>query len=76
MDEFLLTRGSCEYKKVVKEEGIKADFDRMAGIIFCDEKGLLYGSCWDDKEIREERVEIDKTTVHTVVTKWNGLFGW
>lgn len=69
VDEFFLKRGNCEYKKVVKEERIKADFDRMAGIIFCDEKGLLYGSCWDDKEIREEKIEMNKPTIQKEVTE-------
>lgn len=69
VDEFFLKRGNCEYKKVVKEERIKADFDRMAGIIFCDEKGLLYGSCWDDKEIKEEKIEINKPTAQKDVTE-------
>lgn len=60
VDEFLCQRGNCEYKKVFSEKRLSEGLEDMAGVIFCDDGGLLYGSCWDDKEIREEKIEYEK----------------
>ena len=54
VDEFLCLRGNCEYKKMVLPDFTDGDFERMNGVIFLDEQGLLYGSCWDEREISEE----------------------
>ena len=57
VDEFLCLRGNCEYKKMVLPDFTDGDFERMNGVIFLDEQGLLYGSCWDEREISEELLE-------------------
>ena len=60
VDEFLCQRGNCEYKKMISDKDLEEKLDQMAGVIFCDEKGLLYGSCWDVKEIREEKIVFEE----------------
>ena len=53
VDEFLCVRGNCEYKKMVLPDFTDGDFERLNGVIFLDDQGLLYGSCWDEREISE-----------------------
>lgn len=54
VDEFVCVRGNCEYKKQVFPDFTDTEFDEMNGIVILDQRGLLYGSCWDEKEISEE----------------------
>lgn len=54
VDEFLCVRGNCEYKKIVFPDFTDADFEKMNGVVFLDQDKLLYGSCWDEREISED----------------------
>lgn len=56
VDEFLCTRGNCEYKKLVLPDFSDSDFEKLNGIVFLDRKGLVYGSCWDEREISDELI--------------------
>ena len=57
VDEFLCARGNCEYKKNVFPDFTDGDFEKMNGVVFLDQQGLFYGSCWDDRELSEELFE-------------------
>ena len=54
VDEFLCMRGNCEYKKILFPDFTDGDFEKMNGVVFMDQQGLLYGSCWDDRELSED----------------------
>ena len=54
VDEFLCVRGNCEYKKIVFPDLTDADFEKLNGVVFLDRDSLLYGSCWDEREISED----------------------
>ena len=56
VDEFLCARGNCEYKKVVFPDFTDSDFEKMNGVVFLDQEGLLYGSCWDEREISDDLI--------------------
>jgi hypothetical protein len=60
VDEFLCSRGNCEYKKTIPEESMAGGppLRQMAGMIFYDSRGLLYGTCWDEQEILEKRIKL------------------
>ena len=58
VDEFTCQRGNCEYKKVFPLEEEPVDLKQMDGILFWENQKLLYGSCWDDREISEEKIDI------------------
>lgn len=53
VDEFLCVRGNCEYKNQVSPDLTSVDFDDINGVVFLDREGLVYGSCWDEREIDE-----------------------
>lgn len=71
VDEFLCVRGNCEYKKNVFPDFTDGDFEKMNGVVFMDQQGLLYGSCWDDRELSEdlfeEKEEEEKTREESVL---------
>lgn len=54
VDEFLCVRGNCEYKNQVSPDLTRVDFDDINGVVFLDQEGLVYGSCWDEREIDEQ----------------------
>jgi len=60
VDEFLCIRGNCEYKKMVFPDLSDRDFEKINGVIFLDEQGLFYGSCWDEREISEDLLPLGK----------------
>lgn len=60
VDEFLCSRGNCEYKKLLAHGELTVDFDAINGVVFFDSNGLLYGSCWDEREIKESQIVIEK----------------
>ena len=46
-----------KYKKNVFPDFTDGDFEKMNGVVFMDQQGLLYGSCWDDRELSEDLFE-------------------
>ena len=60
VDEFLCSRGYCEYKKTLPIEQViqNRELHDLDGMIFYDQKGLLYGTCWDEREIVEGNIEL------------------
>lgn len=58
VDEFLCSRGNCEYKETKKEKELLGDKELLDldGMVFYDSKGLLYGTCWDEREIIEGNI--------------------
>ncbi len=70
VDEFLCVRGNCEYKKNIFPDFTDGDFEKMNGVVFMDQQGLFYGSCWDDRELSEdlfeEKEEEEKTREESV----------
>lgn len=63
VDEFICQRGNCEYKKAFPLEEEQADLNQMNGILFLENQNLLYGSCWDDREISEGKIDIREITI-------------
>lgn len=58
VDEFLCSRGNCEYKEIKNEREILGEREllELDGMVFYDQKGLLYGTCWDEREIVEGNI--------------------
>ena len=54
VDTFLCDRGNCEYKKSHPEEHFR--LENMKGVLIFDGEELLYGSGWDEREIRKDRI--------------------
>jgi len=59
VDEFLCIRGNCEYKKMVFPDLSDRDFEKINGVVFLDGNDLLYGSCWDEREISENLLAVE-----------------
>lgn len=64
VDEFLCSRGYCEYKKTISESilGDNGTLNQMDGMVFYDEHGLLYGTCWDEREITQGEIELPESS--------------
>ena len=60
VDRFPCFRGYCSYKNMIRDVDRFSDRDLNGfnGMVFYDENGLLYGTCWDEKEIIEGRIEL------------------
>lgn len=60
VDEFLCSRGNCEYKRTMPEGSIEGfrELKDMDGMVFYDSRGLVYGTCWDEREIGGEGIEL------------------
>lgn len=60
VDEFLCSRGNCEYKRTIPERNIEGfrELKDMDGMVFYDSRGLVYGTCWDEREIGGEEIEL------------------
>lgn len=56
VDEFLFSQGNCEYKNTILPQTDLPDLSEIHGVIFMKENTLIYGSCWDDREIIEEQI--------------------
>jgi hypothetical protein len=54
VDEFLCVRGNCEYRNLVFPDFTDGDFEKITGVVILDSQGLLYGSCWDERELSED----------------------
>lgn len=63
VDEFPCTRGNCEYKKLVLPDFTDSDFEKLNGVVFLDQEGLVYGSCWDEREISDELLMEDNEEI-------------
>lgn len=55
VDEFVCQRGNCEYKNTTVPDMADVNFDEIHGVVFLDQQSLVYGSCWDERDIQEER---------------------
>lgn len=56
VDEFIISQGNCEYKNTIFPQTDFPDLSDIHGVIFIKENTLIYGSCWDDREIVEEQI--------------------
>lgn len=56
VDECVLSPGNCEYKNTISSKTELPDLSEIHGVIFMKENTLLYGSCWDDREIIESQI--------------------
>lgn len=56
VDEFLFSQGNYEYKNTILPQTDLPDLSEIHGVIFMKENTLIYGSCWDDREIIEEQI--------------------
>lgn len=56
VDEFLFSQENCEYKNTILPQTDLPDLSEIHGVIFMKENALIYGSCWDDREIIEEQI--------------------
>lgn len=61
VDELLCVRGICEYKSQVDPDFSGVQFDDIDGVVFLEGEHLIYGSCWDEREIEEERLLLQKS---------------
>lgn len=61
VDELLCVRGICEYKSQVEPDFSGAQFDDIDGVVFLEGGHLIYGSCWDEREIEEEKLWFGKS---------------
>lgn len=60
VDQFLCSRGCCEYKVTRKEEEIPGflGLGKMDGMVFYEGEELWYGTCWDERELGKEPIEL------------------
>ncbi|MDO4556163.1 MAG: hypothetical protein Q4B70_13620, partial [Lachnospiraceae bacterium] len=65
VDKFLCSRGYCEYKQTINQDQILKDKELrdLDGMVFYDEDGLLYGTCWDEREIADGGIELPEENV-------------
>ena len=61
VDECVFYPGNCEYKNTISSKTELPDLSEIHGVIFMKENTLIYGSCWDDREIIESQILLNDT---------------